>query len=727
MRIAVLGPLEVLTDASVPVPVPGETERLLLAVLTAGAPGEVATGELLGAVPDDVAPEAARESLLAHLGCLRGSLEPNLRERSTGQYVLRRGRGYALAVGRSNVDALRFGDLVQRGRAQLAAGDPAEAARLLSTALGLWRGEPYAEWPDAPFAAAERRRLHALRAQAEAALNEARSSVPAHPRVPAALPVTWLSPPRPAGPAARSDPQPEPEPLRKPTGGPPATTEATETATEATETAAATEATETATGTAAATDGPPERRIPFSGRRPGRRLVLSAVLVVALGVTALAVRSQQQATQAAAAADGATEASVVDEANRLAALAPTVGSLDTSLLLSVRAYRLAETPQTRAGLQAAVAALGRVQRVLAIRGVPQDPFLTGGGRTLTYGIGTAVVAWPMGSPMVPHVIMDIPGAWGDWVTAAPSPTEDELMAAGVKDGVPWLRMVSTGGDSRMLLQGNQIDGWPLDGAVSADGTRILLVLAKPDSDAPNTSSDWELLDVAVADGSTRDTGVHGTFHAPLGFLAADFADDAGSFVLWDSQGLAATLVDLSDGRAVPVTPHSRPAVLTTFRALPSGAAQLWDDGTVTLVGADGGIEQELDVHEQQVRDVVVAPDGRWAVTAGNGGEVRRWSVDPTTGHWFDPEPLPGHRGDVVGADVDAAGRTLFTVGLDSTVITWDMSGSSGIGDNGASRQFTHPQAWLDKACAVVERDLSSGEWTRYLPDMLWEPTCSDLS
>jgi WD40 repeat protein len=353
--------------------------------------------------------------------------------------------------------------------------------------------------------------------------------------------------------------------------------------------------------------------------------------------------------------------------------------------------------------------------------------LTGGGRTLSYGIGTAVVSWELGSHAVPHVIMDIPGAWGDWVTTAPSPTKEELMAAGVKDGVPWLRMVTTAGDARMLLRGDQIDGWPLDGAISADGGRILLVVAKPDDVAPNTSSDWKLLDVAVADGSTRNTGVSGTFHAPLEFLAADFADDARSFVLWDSQGLAATRVDVAGGRSVPVTPHSRPAVMTGFRALPSGAAQLWDDGIVTLVDGDGAILEELDAHEQQVRDVVVAPDGTWAVTAGNGGKVWRWAVDPSTGRWSRPEPLPGHRGDVVGVDVDATGRTLFTVGLDSTVITWDMSGSFGVGDDGASRPFTYPQAWLAKACAVTGRDLSSGEWKRYLPDMPWEPTCSDLS
>ena len=43
------------------------------------------------------------------------------------------------------------------------AGDPADAARLLTAALDLWRGQPYGDWPDLPFADAERRRLAEVR------------------------------------------------------------------------------------------------------------------------------------------------------------------------------------------------------------------------------------------------------------------------------------------------------------------------------------------------------------------------------------------------------------------------------------------------------------------------------------------------------------------------------------------------------------------------------------
>ena len=99
---------------------------------------------------------------------------------SPGQYVVRRGPGYALAVGRDDIDAVRIGDLATRGRARLAAGDPVEAERLLAAAVELWRGEPYADWPDAPFAEAERRRLAELRSGALAGLIEARLQLGRH-------------------------------------------------------------------------------------------------------------------------------------------------------------------------------------------------------------------------------------------------------------------------------------------------------------------------------------------------------------------------------------------------------------------------------------------------------------------------------------------------------------------------------------------------------------------
>ena len=107
------------------------------------------------------------------------------------------------------------------------------------------------------------------------------------------------------------------------------------------------------------------------GRRRTRRLAvgLAAVLVAALVAAGLAVTSQRQAQ----------EASLIADANRLAALSTTVGGLDLSLLLAAQAVRLADTPETQDGLLTALSAQGRADRVIGFEGYPYRLNLTDGG------------------------------------------------------------------------------------------------------------------------------------------------------------------------------------------------------------------------------------------------------------------------------------------------------------------------------------------------------------
>src|SRR5215212_4271898 len=180
MRIAVLGPLEVLTEELAPVPVPGAKERLLLAALAAGAPGVVSADRLAETLWEGDPPPTARKTLQAHLVRLRSSLEPDRAKGSTGRYVVRRGQGYALTVERSAIDALRIGDLAARGHAELASGNAAAALGDFRAAVELWRGEPYTDWPDLPFAEAERRRLDEVHRSAVVGLMEARLGLGRH-------------------------------------------------------------------------------------------------------------------------------------------------------------------------------------------------------------------------------------------------------------------------------------------------------------------------------------------------------------------------------------------------------------------------------------------------------------------------------------------------------------------------------------------------------------------
>lgn len=684
MRVAVLGPLEVLANDSVPVALPGAGERLLLGVLAAGAPGVVAADRL---------PEAlgTGDALQDTLRGLRSALEPGLPDRSSGQYVLRRGPGLTLAVARADIDALRFADLAARARARLAAGDPADAARLLTTALGLWRGDPYDDWPDADFAVAERSRLAELRADAETALLAARQQLARRPAAPSvrerpvaagrrAAPERWDDEPARTAPVPAS-PSPPPEPGTTPAAGD--------------------------------DDGPARRA---TGRHRTGLLVggVAAALVAALVAARLSASSEQEARQAVA----------VAEAHRLVALSASETRLDRALLLAAQAFRLADTPETRGGLTAALDGRSRIERVVSVGGVPQDALLPG-GRTVAFGIGDSLVGWRVGPSTLPSVLMEVPWEWGAATVAAPSPVEDLLLLAGLyRSGAPWLRTISlVDGTSRLLLEGDQVGERPVDGAVTADGRRLLLLVAEP-AGAVRDAARWHLIEVGLSDGVRRDTGIGGVAPVPFEWLRADFADDSASVVVWDGTvGSAATLVQLADGRQTPITAQPRPSETFGFRALPTGVAQLWTDGAITLVDRAGATAQELDVLQEPVRDIALAPDGTWAVTAGFGGDVFRWDVDPASGRWSGRERLSGHSGNVLGVEVEPDGRRIVTVSADHTIIRWDM-GAEG---EQAGGLIVDAAARLDAACAVVARDLTPLEWRRFLPDRPWQPTCTDLA
>jgi hypothetical protein len=685
MQVAVVGPLQVRTDGNAPLAVPGATERLLLAALAARAPQVVSTDALIAVLWADRPPAAPLEALRSCVRTLRADLEPGLPGNVSGRYVLRRGAGYVLAVQRGDVDAQRIGLLSERGRDRLAAGQPDDAVRLLTEALALWRGEPYADWRDAAFAQAERDRLIQLRSGVEADLDQARRRMHAvtaaattTAEVPTPTGPEWLEPPVAAPPDGSADPAGRGTP---------------------------------------ATEAGHDQIAGSSRQRPRRGVVVAAALVAALVVAVLAGRSDR-------AAEDATEQAAVAEANRLAASGADSGPLDLALLLTAQAFRLADTTQTRTAMSDALAAHPRVERVTRLAGYPAEAaILSGRAGTIAFGAGSEVVSWSVGPESSPRASGGGPSDWADeWLVAAPGARGGDILAAGTADGVPWVRLVAAdGGSSRLLAEGDRVGGRPLAGAVTAGG-RMLLLVTRPDEARPTEDTDWALVEVG-ADGSI-DVGTGGTFPGPEVTLGAHFADDGRSVVLWDVADLTpATIVDVPGGGRVLVQPGRRYGISRGFRALPSGAAQLWNDGTVTLFDRRGLAIQVLERHAGVVRDVAVSLDGGWAVTAGARGEVFRWHVDPVTGLWSEPEFLPAHAGDVLDVEVADAGRTLVTVGADGTAVRWDMRPGAGPADSAVPGG---PEQWLRELCAVVGRDLTPAEWERHLPDRPYAATCTDL-
>jgi predicted ATPase/DNA-binding SARP family transcriptional activator len=177
VQIGILGPLEVRDDGA-GVPIAGARLRRLLTRLAIDAGRAVPIAELVDAVWLDDPPNEVANALQSLVSRLRRALgDPTLIQQTPA--------GYRLQVPRTDVDGHAFTDLAAAGRRELAAGDPAAAARTLSSALQLWRGAPLGDADDAPYAAAPiarwdetRLTVCADRIAAELALGNASGVIP---------------------------------------------------------------------------------------------------------------------------------------------------------------------------------------------------------------------------------------------------------------------------------------------------------------------------------------------------------------------------------------------------------------------------------------------------------------------------------------------------------------------------------------------------------------------
>ena len=155
-----LGSFEVRVAGS-PVSLGGEKQRALLAVLALRANEVVAREWLLEELWTGGPPATAVKALQVYVSRLRKVLPPGV--------LVTRPPGYVLEVDLEQVDLHRFQRIVEE------AGDvaPAHASVLLRSALALWRGPPFAEFGDEPFARIEAARLEDLRLAAQKDLIDA--------------------------------------------------------------------------------------------------------------------------------------------------------------------------------------------------------------------------------------------------------------------------------------------------------------------------------------------------------------------------------------------------------------------------------------------------------------------------------------------------------------------------------------------------------------------------
>jgi DNA-binding SARP family transcriptional activator/WD40 repeat protein len=171
VRYGVLGTLAVQDANGGLLRLGGPARRRLLAALLS-RPGRVVPVDVL--IDDlwaDAPPMTAEKTLQSHIVRLRDDLG---RSGGTSPLITEPG-GYRLEVDPSCIDSWCFERDMGHAKTCMSDGDAGAALALLDQALSWWRGEAYAEFPDAAFAVGERLRLTelhnvALEARTDAAL-----------------------------------------------------------------------------------------------------------------------------------------------------------------------------------------------------------------------------------------------------------------------------------------------------------------------------------------------------------------------------------------------------------------------------------------------------------------------------------------------------------------------------------------------------------------------------
>jgi predicted ATPase/DNA-binding SARP family transcriptional activator len=141
MEFRVLGPLEVVGEDGVPVPLGGKRPRAVLALLLLHANEAVSTERLIDAVWGEEPPASVRGALQVHVHSLRRALGADR--------IVTRPPGYLVRVEPGELDAERFDRLVGEGR--------------FADALALWRGPALADVAHEDFARADAARLDEAR------------------------------------------------------------------------------------------------------------------------------------------------------------------------------------------------------------------------------------------------------------------------------------------------------------------------------------------------------------------------------------------------------------------------------------------------------------------------------------------------------------------------------------------------------------------------------------
>jgi serine/threonine protein kinase/DNA-binding winged helix-turn-helix (wHTH) protein len=157
VEVRVLGQIEA-TDGR-QIALGGPTQRRLLAVLALHRGEVVSVDRLIDVMwPGDQRPDRAERNVHSYVHRLRAAFA------GSSERIVTVGAGYRLDLRPGEFDAERYEQLAAAGRHSFDGGEIPEALDAISAARALWRGRPYGEFADEPWALGDVTRLTELQA-----------------------------------------------------------------------------------------------------------------------------------------------------------------------------------------------------------------------------------------------------------------------------------------------------------------------------------------------------------------------------------------------------------------------------------------------------------------------------------------------------------------------------------------------------------------------------------
>ncbi len=408
-------------------------------------------------------------------------------------------------------------------------------------------------------------------------------------------------------------------------------------------------------------------------RRTNRRL--RALLA---GVAVLLVAAVAGGLFAVIQRGEARDAETAQLAQRLGAQALVEEDLDLWLLLARQAVAIADSPQTRGYLLAALRRAPAVTGVMhgqtdILRAIAVSP----DGKTLAVSVPFAQrlllfdtrtyeqIGKPVEAPFVEGVAYSPDGKTlvfgGGYVRVIDARTREQLAETNIR-GSGLARLAYTNDGSLLVaLMANLKTGEHSIGFRDASTLRPVGRPIEPEGfTGAYVGSQWRPPHFALTpDGRSLVT-----------------ASGTGELAWWDLQSRRKT-------RTLEIEAGYHALALTR-------------DGRAAAVGIDRGI-QFVDVRTRAARKatggpsgspnfLLFSPDGETVVSTNLDGTVTLWDVGSATVR----ETLRGHSNSVQQPAFSPDGETLYTVSYDGTAIAWDIEGDRGLG---RPFTFTHDRAF----------------------------------